>query len=63
MSNSDIEEYLVSGVIELRVLEQNGKPLRGIKIRKFRGSSFDEEIRPYKITDSGIVVYWRESLL
>ncbi|NJF24184.1 ATPase domain-containing protein [Thermococcus sp. Bubb.Bath] len=63
LSECDIEEYLVSGVIQLRVVEQNGKPLRGIKIRKFRGSSFDEEARPYKITDKGIVVYPRESML
>jgi KaiC/GvpD/RAD55 family RecA-like ATPase len=62
LSESDIEEYLVSGVIELRVIEGRGKPVRGIKITKFRGSAFDEEARPYKITDKGIVVYSRESL-
>jgi KaiC/GvpD/RAD55 family RecA-like ATPase len=52
----------VSGVIELKVLENHGKPLMGVRIKKFRGSSFDEEIRPYRITDRGIVVYWRETL-
>ncbi|ASJ03018.1 ATPase [Thermococcus profundus] len=62
LAESDVEEYLVSGVIEMNVIEGRGKPLRGIKIRKFRGSSFDEETRPYKITDRGIVVYSRESI-
>ncbi|MBP1912503.1 KaiC/GvpD/RAD55 family RecA-like ATPase [Thermococcus stetteri] len=33
LNENDIEKYLVSGVIELRVLEQRGKPLRGIKIK------------------------------
>ena len=59
---TDIEEYLVSGVIELRVIEERGKTLRGIKITKFRGSTFDEEIRPYRITGKGIEVYHKEVL-
>ncbi|MCO6042117.1 RAD55 family ATPase [Thermococcus alcaliphilus] len=62
LRDSDIEEYLVSGVIELRSIEERGKTLRGIKITKFRGSTFDEEIRPYKITDKGIEVYHQEVL-
>jgi len=62
LGNSDIEEYLVSGVIELKVIEERGKALRGIKIIKFRGSTFDEEIRPYRITNKGIEVYHQEVL-
>ncbi|QDA31782.1 ATPase [Thermococcus indicus] len=57
LQRTDVEEYLVSGVIELRMFELQGKLARGIRITKFRGSSFDGTIRPYKITDSGIVVY------
>ncbi|RLF77042.1 ATPase [Thermococci archaeon] len=60
--NTDIEDYLVSGVIELREVEEGGKTLRGIKIVKFRGSAFDESLRPYKITDEGIKVYHKESI-
>lgn len=60
--NMDIEDYLVSGVIELREIEEGGKTLRGIKIVKFRGSAFDEGVRPYRITDEGIKVYHKESI-
>ncbi|RLF77512.1 ATPase [Thermococci archaeon] len=59
---TDVEEYLVSGVIELRTIEERGKTLRGIKIIKFRGSTFDEEVRPYRITNKGIEVYHKEVL-
>jgi len=62
LMDSDIEEFLVSGVIELRTIEERGKTLRGIKITKFRGSKFDEEIRPYRITSNGIEVYHQEVL-
>lgn len=54
---STIEDYLVSGVIELRMSDFKGKPVRSIKIVKMRGSSFDEYVRPYRITENGIVVY------
>ncbi|NJE41898.1 ATPase domain-containing protein [Thermococcus sp. GR6] len=62
LKTSDVEEYLVSGVIELKTLEVSGRILRGIIIRKFRGSSFDEQIRPYKITTGGIRVYNNENI-
>ena len=54
---TDIEEYLVSGVIELKMFDIQGTLYRGLKILKFRGSSFDSSMRPYEITDRGIVVY------
>ncbi|KUH31730.1 ATPase [Thermococcus celericrescens] len=57
LQRTDVEEYLVNGVIELKMFEMQGKLARGIRITKFRGSAFDGTIRPYKITDSGIVVY------
>ncbi len=62
LRTSDIEEYLTSGVIELRTIEAGGKLLRGILVKKFRGSPFDEQIRPYRITDKGIEVYHTENL-
>ncbi len=52
-----MEDYLVSGVIELHVMDINGKTVRGIRISKMRGSDFDEVIRPYKIGRGGLVVY------
>ncbi|AHF79827.1 circadian clock KaiC-like protein [Thermococcus paralvinellae] len=58
-----IEDYLVSGVIELKTFETGGKTVRGIKVVKFRGSDFDETMRPYKITSSGIEVYSEETIL
>ncbi|NJE42180.1 gas vesicle protein GvpD [Thermococcus sp. GR6] len=57
LQRTDIEEYLVSGVIELKAFEIDGRLSRGIKITKFRGSGFDGTIRPYEITDRGIVIY------
>ena len=62
LSQNEIEEYLASGVIEMRKIERGEKLLRGIRITKFRGSDFDETMRPYRITDRGIVVYPNEPL-
>ena len=59
---TNIEDYLVSGVIELRTFDAGGKIVRGIKIVKFRGSSFDETMRPYRITDNGVEVYSEEGI-
>ncbi len=52
-----IEDYLVSGVIELHLMDIKGRTVRGIRISKMRGSDFDEVIRPYRIAKGGIVVY------
>ncbi|WP_297090166.1 ATPase domain-containing protein [Thermococcus sp.] len=57
LQRTDIEEYLVSGVIELRMFDIQGTLYRGLKILKFRGSGFDSSMRPYEITDRGIVVH------
>ncbi|WP_365941933.1 ATPase domain-containing protein [Thermococcus sp.] len=58
----DIEDYLVSGVIELRTFEVGGKTVRGVRVLKLRGSNFDETTRPYKITDQGLEVYSEENI-
>ncbi len=55
--SNTIEDYLVSGVIELRMSDFKGKPVRSIRIVKMRGSGFDEYARPYRITERGLVVY------
>ncbi len=56
LERTDIEEYLVSGVIELRRHEIGGKLVRTLRITKFRGSGFDPFVRPFEITDTGMVV-------
>jgi KaiC/GvpD/RAD55 family RecA-like ATPase len=56
IEKSDIEEYLVDGVIELRLVEAGDEQIRLLKITKFRGSGFDHKIRPFKLTDRGMVV-------
>jgi len=61
-SYPDVEDYLTSGVIELRRYGVGGKTIRGIQILKLRGSDFDEEVRPYRFTERGIEVYSSERL-
>ncbi len=56
------EDYIVSGVIELLTYDVKGKIVRGIRVRKMRGSDFDSMVRPYRIKRGGIEVYWGESL-
>ena len=56
-TSTDVEDYLVNGVIELHTIEVKGKIVRGVRITKIRGSDFDETMRPYKITGRGIEVY------
>ena len=57
-----VEDYLSSGVIELKRYNTGGKTVKGIQILKFRGSMFDEDVRPYTFTNTGIMVYASESL-
>ncbi len=57
-----VEDYLVSGVIELRRYEISGQTKRGVKIIKMRCTAFDESIRPYQITSRGMEVYASSSL-
>jgi KaiC/GvpD/RAD55 family RecA-like ATPase len=56
------EDFIVSGVIELLSYDIKGRPIRGIRIKKMRGSDFDEVVRPYKIKPGGIEVYHQESI-
>ena len=56
MEKTDIEEYLVNGVIELKTVEINNRLVRTIRIKKFRGSGFDHMVRTFELTDRGMVV-------
>ncbi|MCD6373179.1 MAG: AAA family ATPase [Thermococcus sp.] len=62
LEKCDVEEYLVHGIIELKRFEREGRIVRGIRITKFRGSSFDDTLRPYTITSTGLVVNTEEVL-
>jgi KaiC/GvpD/RAD55 family RecA-like ATPase len=59
----EVESFLARGTIRLQTVFLNGKRKRSILIEKMRGSGFDEESRPMKITERGIEVYPSESLL
>ncbi|MBN2251582.1 MAG: ATPase [Candidatus Altiarchaeota archaeon] len=61
-SQNLMEESLASGIIKLHKLENKGEMVTGISVEKMRGSDFDKHIRPYKITDKGIVVFPNETL-
>ncbi len=57
-----MESFLAEGAIELRIIEERGIKKRAIEIKKMRGTDFDEQWRPMKITERGIVVYPDEAL-
>ncbi len=62
ISRYGMEEFVVDGVIALYQLRQGDQFVPGIVIRKLRGSNHDKNIRLFRVTDKGIVVYPRESL-
>ncbi|MBS7622681.1 AAA family ATPase [Candidatus Bathyarchaeota archaeon] len=55
-----LEEYLANSVILLQSLQAGRALISSIQVEKMRGSPHDNQPRPYKITDSGIVVYPNE---
>ncbi len=59
----EVESFLARGTIRLQTVFLDGKRKRSILIEKMRGTGFDEEARPVKITKRGIEVYPYESLL
>lgn len=58
----NMESFLADGSIELRIIEEKGIKKRAIEIKKMRGTDFDEQWRPMKITGNGIIVYADEAL-
>jgi KaiC/GvpD/RAD55 family RecA-like ATPase len=59
----EVESFLARGTIRLQTVFLDGKRKRSILVEKMRGTGFDEEARPMKITQRGIEVYPSESLL
>lgn len=58
-----MEEFLVSGVIKLHNIQKDGEYVSALSIEKFRGSSFDKHLRPFKITSSGMKVFSDQTLI
>src|SRR5438876_184782 len=59
----DYEEYLAHGVILLQQLQVGKSLLRVIQVEKMRKTPLVNQPRPYRITDTGIEVFPRESVL
>jgi KaiC/GvpD/RAD55 family RecA-like ATPase len=55
------EEFLSHGVIVFHVFHEGRELIRAVQIEKMRGIAHDQQIRPYRICDDGIVVYSKES--
>jgi len=55
-----LENYVSDGVVKLHTFVESGRKRRAIEIQKMRGTGFDEDMRPLKITNSGIEVYNEE---
>jgi KaiC/GvpD/RAD55 family RecA-like ATPase len=55
-----LENYISDGVLKMHTFIENGRKRRAIEIQKMRGTGFDEDMRPLKITSSGIEVYNEE---
>lgn len=62
LSRYGVEEFIVDGVVVLYLVRQGSRFVPGIVVRKMRGSNHDKEIRVYKITDKGVVVYPTETM-
>jgi KaiC/GvpD/RAD55 family RecA-like ATPase len=53
-------EFLCHGVIVFHSYREGNHLVKAIQIEKMRGMAHDEQIRPYRITNKGIVVYSNE---
>jgi circadian clock protein KaiC len=58
-----IEEYLVHGVILMQTIAAGRTMERIIQAEKMRETQIDRQPRPYRITEKGIEVYPRESVI
>lgn len=58
-----IEEYLVHGVILMQTIQAGRAMERIIQVEKMREAQIDRQPRPYRITEKGIEVYPRESVI
>ncbi len=57
LSRYGVEEFIVDGVVVLYFLRAGGLRVRGIEVRKMRGTSHKEGTFPIKMTETGLVVY------
>jgi KaiC/GvpD/RAD55 family RecA-like ATPase len=61
--NISTVEFLCHGVIVFHVYREGNHLVRAVQVEKMRGMGHDEQIRPYRITNGGIVVYSGEDLV
>jgi KaiC/GvpD/RAD55 family RecA-like ATPase len=57
------EEYLVHGVVLMQTIAAGKTMERIIRVEKMRGTQIDPQPRPYRITQKGIEVYPRETVI
>jgi len=62
LSRDGMEEFVVDGVIVLYLVRRGKTFIPGIVVRKMRGTEHDKEIKYYKITEKGVIVYPEETL-
>jgi circadian clock protein KaiC len=58
-----LEEYLVHGVILMQTIAAGRTMERIIQVEKMRETAIDRQPRPYRITENGIEVYPKESVI
>jgi len=56
------EEFLSHGVIVFHTISKDGEIVRALQIEKMRGLSHDHQLRPYKIYQTGMEVFSKESI-
>ena len=57
LSRYGVEEFISDGVVVLYFSRVGGLRIRGIEVRKMRGTAHKEGTFPIKLTEGGIVVY------
>jgi len=57
-----LEEYLAHGVIVLQTVQVGRSIIRSLQVEKMRETAIDMQPRPYRITQSGIEVFPKESI-
>ena len=57
-----LEEYLAHGVIVLQTVQVGRSIVRSMQVEKMRETAIDMQPRPYRITQSGIEVFPKESI-
>lgn len=58
-----VEEYLTHGVILMQTVAAGKTMERTIQVEKMRETQIDRQPRPYRITEKGIEVYPKESVI